>query len=321
MMVVFQRRIIYMGYAPLGSRKEEIRKHVPLGHLRGISCEEICIKGEGKVTLAGIVVRQEGHTNEPPGTVIVYLQGNAGNPLHRLPVFQQLLRAPAISSSPQNTRDVAVVAVAPRSYWKSTPSRPTERGLLSDYLHTLHYTLDRFPSSRIIFYGHSLGGAAAICLLSKLHEATDSNDILSQRYHNIKGIILENPFASIPGMVRALYPQPWLPYRHLAQLAFDKWDAAADMRMLSTPSCPNTTLKRLAGNMLILLSENDEIVPPAMGTELYNAAVVSSAAATPRLVVVKDALHENAWDKRQWLPEMKRYIDVIRNKRDSNVVH
>lgn len=231
-------------------------------------------------------------------------------------MFQQLLHAPLVPSSPQNTHDVAIVAVAPRSYWKSTHRKPTERGLLADYLHVLHYTLDRFPSSRLVFYGHSLGGAAAVCLLSQLQEPADPTQPSEQRYANIKGLILENPFASIPGMVRALYPQRWLPYRHLALLAVDKWDAAAAMRALSSPgpSCRNKTLKRLAGNMLMLLSENDEIVPPAMGIELYDAAAASSAGAKPRMVVVKDALHENAWNKRQWLPEMKRYIEDVRLK-------
>jgi pimeloyl-ACP methyl ester carboxylesterase len=237
-------------------------------------------------------------------------------------VFQQLLQAPAVRSSPYNTRDVAVVAVAPRSYWKSSPRSPTERGLLTDYLHVLHYILDRFPSSRIILYGHSLGGAAAVCLLSRLYESTDPShpppQHLDPRYGNIRGLILENPFASIPGMVRALYPQRWVPYRHLAPLAFDKWDAAAAMWALSAPSSQDSTLKRLAGNMLVFLSENDEIVPPEMGMELYNAAVAAGGGqrgtddATLRMVVVKDALHENVWDKRQWLPEMKRYIESVK---------
>lgn len=225
-------------------------------------------------------------------------------------MFQRLLHAPPIPSSPQNTHDVAIVAVAPRSYWKSTPRRPTERGLLADYLHTLHYTLEHFPSSRVILYGHSLGGAAAVCLLSQLHEPTDPTHAADQQYANIKGLVLENPFASIPGMVHALYPQRWLPYRHLAPLAFDKWDAAAAMHTTG----PDTVLGRLAGTMLVFISENDEIVPLEMGTELYDAAAASGAGATPHMVVVKGALHEDAWDKRQWLPEMKRYIESVRLK-------
>jgi hypothetical protein len=67
--------VVQIGYVPLGSRKEEVAVDVPPSHLKGISCEEISINSEAKVKLAGIVVRREGHTNEQPRTVIMYLQG------------------------------------------------------------------------------------------------------------------------------------------------------------------------------------------------------------------------------------------------------
>lgn len=88
--------------------------------------------------------------------------GNAGNPLARLPIFECLI-LPSSSSSPA-LQDTAILAIAPRSYWKSTNATPTERGITSDYVHALTYACTRFPTSSIIMYGHSLGGAAAVCL-------------------------------------------------------------------------------------------------------------------------------------------------------------
>lgn len=214
--------------------------------------------------------------------------GNAGNPLHRLPVFKALLDHPTF-----RTR-AGVVAVAPRSYWKSTPTRPSEHGILRDYTHALNYTIKRWPDSRIIIYGHSLGGSAAACLTSAL----DSKD-----YPNVQGLVLENPFASIPEMVKALYPQRWLPYHYLAPFVWDKWDA---VRAASNTS-QDSLLRRLSEDMLVLVSEKDELVPNWMGMGILDA---TKSKGRPS-VIIRDSLHENAWEQRQWVREIVQYVGNI----------
>ncbi|KAL0954385.1 hypothetical protein HGRIS_003370 [Hohenbuehelia grisea] len=327
MLVVFQRKIIYMGYCPPGARAEDLKRDVPPQHLKGLRCEEISVPSTDSVMLSGIVVSRV-DASEPPKAVIVYFQGNAGNPLHRLPVFHRLLHHPY---SPSTEADqLAIVSVAPRSYWKSTRRRPTERGILMDYLYTLRYTLDRFPSAKVIFYGHSLGGAAAVCLSSQLYVtplqisdwAHEQNLFVDARYAKIQGLVLENPFVSIPEMVRALYPERWVPYRYLAPLAFDKWDALAAMRRLYAERHSNegsdsqnaTVLKRVARDMLMLLSEKDEVVPCEMGTSLFDLSERgrgATAGGLGRKVIIKDALHENAWQQRQWSKEMGLYARQV----------
>ncbi|KAF9494882.1 alpha/beta-hydrolase [Pleurotus eryngii] len=308
MLVLFQRKIIYMGYAPIGARDETLAD-VPKDQLKGIVCEEVNIAHGRSSSLSGIVVRSTAGSN--PKAAVIYFQGNAGNPLHRLPVFQTLLSSPSPSRVPLD-----IVSVSPRSYWKSTPRRPTQAGILSDYRHVLDHTLTRYPSIPIILYGHSLGGAIAVCLTSQLSNSHIGNTpcYSDPRYQQIKGLILENPFTSVPDMVQALYPERWLPYRYLAPLVFDKWDAYSAMVQATNrqPGTPETILDRLRPESMFLVSEKDEIVPPEMSLRL--AAAASNPAAisdTPRSKIIEGALHENAWRTRTWRIEMTRYINEI----------
>ncbi|TFK56303.1 alpha/beta-hydrolase [Heliocybe sulcata] len=226
----------------------------------------------------------------------MYLQGNAGSPLHRLPVFSTLLTSrPSLHPLPSSTR---VVAVGPRSYWKS-PGRATEHGITTDYRATLDHITRQWPRSPVILYGHSLGGAAAVCLLARLK---------TQEYPNVSGLVLENPFASIPAMVKALYPSPWTPYHHLGNFAFDKWDAVAAMR----ESHEDSVLQSVMRDVLVLVSEHDEVVPRQMGESLYELSQRGRGMdGIGRLAVIDGALHENAWTKREWLREVRRYVNAI----------
>lgn len=109
-------------------------------------------------------------------------------------------------------------------------------------------------------------------------------------------------------MVRALYPQKWLPYHYLGQLTFDKWDALH----VVTNTSEESLLGKLSRSMLVMVSEKDELVPPTMGEQLFHAASAGEGS-TKRYVVIKGALHENAWMFRQWNIEMHKYIDDITN--------
>jgi uncharacterized protein len=180
--------------------------------------------------------------------------------------------------------------------------------LLSDYEQALDYACRRFPSSDIVLYGHSLGGAAAVCLAARLSD--------QDKYKNVKGMALENPFSSIPAMVKALYPQRWLPYHHLGGFALDKWDALSAMSRVQTQG--NSLLKRLSQSMLLILSKKDEIVPNEQGLALFEAATVRSAskgsgANRSRAVIIPAALHENAWTERQWRNELELYIRSLQD--------
>ncbi|CCL98525.1 uncharacterized protein FIBRA_00524 [Fibroporia radiculosa] len=302
------------GYAPPGARSEVLGVDVPIP--KKLLCEEISLETSDRITLHGILVQEDVPVisrPKQPHVVILYLQGNAGNPLSRLPVFERLLVGSPLGR-PARALHISILAVAPRSYWKSSSRTPTEHGIVSDYKHTLSHIAYQYPNSSIVLYGHSLGGSIAVCLASQLSNAD---------YPTVKGLILENPFSSIPDMLRALYPQRWLPYRYLTPFAFDRWDAISAMKIAHHQQ--SSLLARLSKEMLVLLSEKDEMVPTSMGMALYSASEQSDPAgastrdhgagrSAKRLIVIRGALHEHGWMEREWLAVMTEYLQEIQRR-------
>lgn len=125
----------------------------------------------------------------------------------------------------------------------------------------------------------------------------------SKDYPNVQGLILENPFASVPEMVKALYPQRWLPYHYLTPFVWDRWDAVRAASSMSRDSL----LWRLSEDTLILVSEKDELVPNWMGVGILDATKSEGGSS----VIIRDALHENAWEQKQWATAIAQYVDNI----------
>ncbi|KAH7335941.1 Alpha/Beta hydrolase protein [Rhizoctonia solani] len=308
-MVLFQRKIIYMGKCertmsqspddlrlggiPLGSRSEELRMNE-----RDITAEEVIVEN-GRVKL--LFVR----TNDS--------LGNAGNPLHRIPKFRLL----AGKLTGNFEREVQVIAVAPRSYWKSTNTSPSEAGFLSDYTAVLEWISTAYPSSPVVLYGHSIGGSIAVKLLGSLPNGSTS---LASR---VRGLVLENAFTSMPAMVRAVYPSKWLPYYHLGPFVFDKWDALSTIQQCAlSPTSRPSALQNVILNppsILIINSEADELVPSEMGQDMLGAAskvhqgLPKPLGTGPRRVVIPGALHDGAFTKRQWKDAMRMYLAEVAN--------
>ena len=56
--------------------------------------------------------------------------------------------------------------------------------------------------------------------------------------------------------------------------------------------------------MLVLLSEKDELVPNSMAMDILNATKSKGISN----VIIRDALHEDAWKQRQWVREIAQYV-------------
>lgn len=267
------------------------------------------------------------------------LAGNAGTPLNRLPLFRTLLRPPRASPYPNTAARpsptpfprLTLLAPAPRSYWLTTRTTPTERGILADYRASLAYLHATYgPDARFVLYGHSLGGAAAVGLLKQLEQGPFAP---STSQHSpeapfdsprISGLILENPLPSIPFMVRALYPQKWLPYHWLGPLAFDRWDALGGLERLAQASTPKE--RGEAMRSLWIRSGRDEVIP--LGTEegvkagelagkdgvrrMFDAWVEATGRrGAGKWVNVPGALHDLAYNERRWRDELRAFLDDV----------
>jgi len=117
--------------------------------------------------------------------------------------------------------------------------------------------------------------------------------------------VLENAFTSVPDMLCALYPQRWLPYRYLGLFVRDRWDARA--------AAHGMRYRALAHRAMVLVSARDEVVPPAMGQQIFDA-LKSPDGNLGRLVVLDRALHEDAWRHQDWSQAMKQYLCDLEQK-------
>lgn len=67
-------------------------------------------------------------------------------------------------------------------------------------------------------------------------------------------MLLETPFIDLKSMLRALYPQKFLPYRYLTAFLQSSWDSREALARIADS-------KSVRPNILILRAGSDEIVP------------------------------------------------------------
>lgn len=242
-----------------------------------------------------------------------------------------------MASSPLD--DLAVIAFAPRSFWLSTRTTPTESSVLADYRAALEYARERHgPTARYVLYGHSLGGAASVLLLDKLpsppFNSRRAPDSISRPHSDtaeprIAGLILENPLPSIPYMVKALYPQKWLPYHYLGFAAFDRWDAIGRLRSLANDRRSKAAEKVVPS--LWIRSGRDEIIPTGEEDgvkEMYESwkkvaegdqALNGRDGRNARWVDVDGALHDTAYLERKWRDEVRSFLVDVASQQDGEI--
>jgi fermentation-respiration switch protein FrsA (DUF1100 family) len=119
--------------------------------------------------------------------------------------------------------------------------KPTENGTYRDAMAAWKYLQEErgIAAQDIVIFGRSLGAAIAVDLASQVPAA---------------GVILESAFTSVPDMAATLYP--WLPARILARYHYDN---AAKIGRITSP-------------LLVMHSQDDEIIPYSQGEELFARA-------------------------------------------------
>lgn len=200
------------------------RRLVATPQSAGLRFEEVAIRTADGVSLGAWWVP----TREARGAVIL-AHGNAGNISHRLDKAQ-LFCALGLST----------LLFDYRGYGESGGT-PSEAGTYLDMSAAVDFAtrIEGVPSSRLVFFGESLGGAVAVEAAARSAPG---------------GLVLESTFTSLPAMARRYYP--WLPAGRLLRIRYDSLERIGGVR------CP----------VLVLHSPQDDVVPYAMGQELFAAA-------------------------------------------------
>lgn len=135
---------------------------------------------------------------------------------------------------------LAVLIIDYRGYGQSQ-GRPSELGTREDARAAWRWLIDeaqREPSD-IVLFGRSLGAAVAAELASEVDPAA---------------VILESSFRSVPAIAADVYP--FIPARRLARLSYATEEAVP---MINAP-------------ILVIHSQDDEIIPYNHGLAVYDAA-------------------------------------------------
>ena len=102
-------------------------------------------------------------------------------------------------------------------------------------------------------------------------------------------------------MLRALYPQKWLPYQYLHPFLRNYWDSEEALeRLAQTGKKPRA---------LILQGEEDEIVPSSHGKELEEVCKTGDIAVDR--TAIKGALHHEVLAKSQGRRAVVDYIQRL----------
>ncbi len=160
--------------------------------------------------------------------VVLFFHGNAGNLSGR---NELMVRIAALG--------VEVLIIDYRGYGHSE-GRPSEAGLYSDARAAWEFLTEehQVAPDRIVIFGKSLGGAAAIDLGLSVEAA---------------GLIVQSSFTSVPDMAARYYP--FIPGFVLRT----KMDSLSKIPLIGCPK-------------LFIHSTDDEIVPHEMGLRLFHAA-------------------------------------------------
>lgn len=170
--------IIYPRYLPSGARTEE---GVPRPNQFGVSdYEDLRIITPDGEHLSAFLLRPSNKGLSKKVTVLMF-HGNAGNIGHRIPIGKII----------EENAGCYIFMLEYRGYGLSTGD-PDEAGIKIDAQTALDYVRrhNDTKGNDIVVYGQSLGGAVAADLVAKNQGAKD-----------IKGLILENTFASLKKVI------------------------------------------------------------------------------------------------------------------------
>jgi uncharacterized protein len=208
--------------------------------------DEAWVQFDSKVTGQPAKLHLLIHGNDKTKPVLLYLHGarwNVMNSVWRMERMQEL--------------GFNVVAVDYRGFGKSTQESPSEAKAYEDAQAAWDWIGQNYPGQPRYIFGHSLGGAIAIELATRVNDE--------------KGTLVEGTFTSIPDVFATL-KWGWLPVRWLITQRFDS----------------EKKVSRIGSPLLVVHGSADRWIPPELGQRLY-----ASAQQPKRFVLVEGGSHHN----------------------------
>lgn len=204
----------------------------------------------------------EAKTGGADGPVLLYLHGARWNVESSTPRVQRL-----------QEMGFSVLAIDYRGFGKSSPVLPSEDSAYEDAQAAWRWLRARHAQRPRYIYGHSLGGAVAIDLASKVDDE--------------RGTIVEATFTSIADVASTM-KWGWLPIGPLITQRFDSLDKVT----------------KIGSPLLVVHGDSDRWIDAALGRKLYEAA-----RAPKRFLLVEGGSHHSTMsvgsaEYRQALAEM-----------------
>jgi pimeloyl-ACP methyl ester carboxylesterase len=151
----------------------------------------------------------------------------------------------------------SVLAIDYRGFGKSTAGLPSEQLALEDARAAWDWLATRYPDHPRYIFGHSLGGAIAIDLASRVDDE--------------QGTLVEGTFTSIPDLFDT-FKWGWLP---VGPLITQRFESVSRVAGIGSP-------------LLVVHGAQDQLIPPELGRRLFEAA------ANPKLFIeVEGGSHHN----------------------------
>ena len=202
------------------------------------------------------------------------------------------------NSSGEKHPQWTIVALSYRGFWTSK-GRPSEPGIILDAAAALQWFSTTFPPNlSLVLWGQSLGAGVAVKAvvangsqypIRAIARPGENLKTTKVQKLEIRGLILETPFTSVKDMLAAIYPQNWLPYRHLWPFLRSHWDSRQALNQIAE--------LREKPRVLIMQAGSDELVPRDHGEELEK--LCKSGHIDIDRLVINGALHHEVLFKPQ----------------------
>ncbi len=150
-----------------------------------------------------------------------------------------------------------VVAVDYRGFGKSGDERPSEEKSYEDAQAAWQWIAEKYPSQPRYIFGHSLGGAIAIELATRVSDE--------------RGTLVEGTFTSIPDVFSTM-KYGWLPVSWLITQRFDS----------------EKKVSKIGSPLLVVHGSEDRLISPVLGKRLFEAAQTPK-----RFELVQGGSHHN----------------------------